>query len=261
METAEQRLARWTRIHEKATMVGWDFSSLDGRLEAEDPPWDFEAMSLEAMRNSTDCLDMGTGGGERLISLLTRLGDGDGGLQSRTVSATEGWAPNIPLATSALEEFGVEVRAYDSGSAEPLPWPNGAFDLVMNRHESFYAAELARVIRPGGIFLTQQVDGTEAQEFRDWFGGETMHPEVTLEPNVAELEAHGFFVTMSRKWAGTMIFTDAEAIIEYLGYVPWDAPEFSVTTCAEALENLAARQDLITVTQKRFVISAERRMG
>ena len=36
-----------------------------------------------------------------------------------------------------------------------MPWGDGEFDLVMNRHESYDLAEVARVLSPGGLFLTQ----------------------------------------------------------------------------------------------------------
>ncbi len=40
---------------------------------------------------------------------------------------------------------------------ENLPFPDGSFDLVINRHESYSPAELKRILKPGGCFLTQQV--------------------------------------------------------------------------------------------------------
>lgn len=58
------------RVHE-TDMVGWDFSRLDGRATATGPPWDFEDVCRAAMAGVGSVLDMGTGGGERLIALLT----------------------------------------------------------------------------------------------------------------------------------------------------------------------------------------------
>ena len=54
-------------------MVGWDFSRLDGRMWSDEPPWDFEVLCAEALRDAHDVLDLGTGGGERLIELLEAL--------------------------------------------------------------------------------------------------------------------------------------------------------------------------------------------
>ena len=53
-------------------------------------------------------------------------------------------------------------------AAEPprgrLPFRDGAFHLVVNRHEAFVAGEVARVLAPGGIFLTQQVDNANLDD-------------------------------------------------------------------------------------------------
>lgn len=254
-ESADERHARWAQIHTTATMQGWDFSPLSGRLTADDPPWDFDASCLEAMAAATECLDMGTGGGERLGVLVSQL---DSDPNRRRIHASEGWEPNLPLAASVLAGFGVDVREYDSESGEPMPWSDGFFDLVMNRHESHDPTELARVISPGGLFLTQQVDGTEAHEFREWFGGAPEAPDNRLEPCVEALEAQGLRITDADEWTGTMCFADVEAVIEYLAYIPWDVPGFTVADNLGALDRLAARSAPIEVTQKRFRVSAQR---
>ncbi|MDN6176759.1 MAG: class I SAM-dependent methyltransferase [Brevibacterium sp.] len=257
-ESTEDRYARWAWIHETAVMTGWDFAALGSRLVADEPPWDFDLTCAKAMARSMPCLDMGTGGGERLSELVKRVSTVGGFISRRSsVHASEGWKPNLELATSALAEYGIEVREYDSETGEAMPWPDDFFTLVMNRHESYDPAELARVIAPDGGFLTQQVDGTEASEFSHWFGGAPQAPENRLEPCIDGLEAHGFTITDADEWTGTMEFADVEAVIEYLAYIPWDVPGFTVAGNREALDRLAARSSPIEVTQKRFLIVAE----
>jgi SAM-dependent methyltransferase len=258
-ETPHERYERWVWIHETASMTGWDFSPLAGRLVADDPPWDFDQICLDAMAEANSCLDMGTGGGERLIELIDRLDEArPPGEASPTITASEGWEPNVPLAASALGDYGVDVARYDSDHHPEMPWNDGEFDLVMNRHESYDTAEVARVLAPGGLFITQQVDGTEAQEFRDFFGGGVGDLHQQLEPCLDEAERHGFDIEAARKWQGTMSFTDVEAVIEYLAYIPWDVPGFSVMPNLGALKRLAESNDPIEVTQKRFLIVARK---
>ncbi|QCP05303.1 SAM-dependent methyltransferase [Brevibacterium sp. CS2] len=206
--------ARLRAAHAEATMTGWDFSRLDGRLRADDPPWDFEADCRTALGASRTAADLGTGGGERLLALLAGLPTGrapaEPGQQRPTVTATEGWEPNLPVAGAALAPAGVEVLAYDS----------------------------------------------EAGELREWFGGAPLHPEVRLPIMVAELAAAGLTVDRAEDWAGTMEFRDAEALVEYLGLVPWDVPGFAVDDHLETLVRLDAAP--IQVTQKRFRVTAHR---
>lgn len=258
-ESAEDRYARWSWIHETAVMTGWNFAALGSRLRADDPPWDFELTCAKAMARSAACLDMGTGGGERLRDLVRRVSAVGGFLGRESIlHASEGWKPNLDVATSALAEYGIEVREYDSVTGDPMPWSDDFFDLVMNRHESYDPAELARVVKPDGGFLTQQVDGTEASEFRLWFGGRPETPQNRLGPRLNELEEQGFTITDADEWTGTMEFADVEAVIEYLAYSPWDVPRFTVADNLVALDRLAARRSPIEVTQKRFLIVAER---
>lgn len=237
-------------------MTGWDFSALSDRLHTDDPPWDFDLLCRRAMLESTNCLDMGTGGGERLIRLIRslRASVGSGSDAIPLIHATEGWEDNLPVATSALKEFGVEVSEYDSEAGDRLPCDDGELDLVMNRHESYDIAEVVRVLAPGGIFLTQQVDSTEAAEFRDWFGGEP-DSDTQLDLCIDEAERYGLTIDAARRWQGTMKFTDVEAVLEYLAYIPWDVPGFTVKDNLGALERLAAKSGPITVTQKRFLLA------
>jgi SAM-dependent methyltransferase len=80
--------------------------------------------------------------------------------------AAEAWPPNVPVAAARLRALGIAV-VQDEGAPENdtqhpgrgrLPFRDEAFDLVTNRHEAFQAAEVRRVLAPGGTFVTQQVD-------------------------------------------------------------------------------------------------------
>lgn len=237
---------RWQKAHETA-MVGWDFSVLDGRMSADEPDWDFEADCAAALRDAKVSLDLGTGGGERVIRLLEAVG----GLRDEQVlHATEGWEPNVPVARRNLAECGAEVRQYDAEAGDLLPYDDGSIDLIMSRHEAVDFAQISRVLSPGGRFLTQQVSGFDAPEIHEWFGAPYAYPNVTRESYVAEATRAGLTVELAEDWAGTMSFTDVEALLTYLGLVPWDVREdFSVT---DHLDTLRELEGPITVTQRRF---------
>ena len=234
-------------------MTGWDFSALEGRLIADDPWWNFEADCLDAMRYARAVADLGTGGGERLIRLVDALPDDRGG--ARTIVATEGWEPNLVVARRNLGTRGIEVLPYDAETGRAMPFGGGELDLVMSRHEGIDAGEVARVLASGGRLLTQQVDGRDAEEIHEWFEAGFAYPEVTAERFVVDLEAAGMRIDQVDEWCGQMRFTDVEALVIYLGYVPWDVPGFSVDDHRERLSELAASPG-ITVTQRRFRIHA-----
>src|SRR5699024_8749455 len=129
----------------------------------------------------------------------------------------------------------------------------------MNRHESYDIDELARVLAPGVMFLTQQVDGTEAQEFRDLFGGRLEDLSQHLEPCRDRVEGESLTIEAARKWPRTLRLPVVDAVLEYLAYTRWDVPGFSVMPKLDVLGRLAKSSDPIEVTQKRFLIVARRR--
>ncbi|MDO5084436.1 MAG: methyltransferase domain-containing protein [Arachnia propionica] len=238
--------------HRGHAMIGWDFSVLSGRLVADEPWWDFEADCRVAMSSANRILDLGTGGGERLLGLLDGIDR-----THRTIVATEGWEPNLPVARSALSDAGVAVIAHDPETGAGLPFPDNSVDLVMSRHEAFDAAEVARILAPGGRFLTQQVEARDAEEIHDWFDEPFTYPEVTLPRQVETLTAAGLSIATADEWQGTMEFVDAEALVTYLSLVPWDAPGFTVDAHVERLAELDSHRP-IRVTQRRFRIDAVR---
>ncbi|WP_371029356.1 class I SAM-dependent methyltransferase [Pseudoclavibacter sp. JSM 162008] len=252
--STDAQVQAWRDAHANAQMVGWDFAALDGRLTADDPPWDFDAECRAAMTTATSMADLGTGGGERLIELIRSMPIHASPLQ---IAATEGWEPNVAVARENLAPFGVDVYAHDIESGEPLPFADSSLDLIVARHEEFDASEVARVLVSGGRFLTQQVDGRDAHELRAWFGGEPQYEHVTLANAVSALRAEGFRIGVAEEWAGQMTFADALSLVEYLALVPWDVPGFSVDSNVEQLRRLDAARP-ITVTQRRFRLTAVR---
>lgn len=242
---------RLTAAHTNADMVGWDFSRLDGRMTAGCPGWDFDQMCLDALVNATSALDMGTGGGERLLKLNALLRPH----RTSRLTATEGWAPNLDVARNALAPCGIELTRYDSEHDRQMPMQDESFDLVTARHESYAAEEVARVLRAGGIFLTQQVHGQDVPELYDWFGGESSYPHVTLERALDEARTAGLVTEGYEEWSGPMQFCDTEALVEYLGLTPWVLPDFTVAAHLDTLERLEAAGP-VTLTQRRFRLTA-----
>ena len=240
-------LAHWRDEHQRP-VSGWDFSELAGRHLEQHPPWSYDDLARVVLRGRERALDMGTGGGE----VLRRLADA---LPPETV-ATEGWPPNLPVATEALAPLGVGVVAYDAEQDRAMPFPDGHFDVVLNRHEAYDAGEVLRVLRPGGVFLTQQVDGRDFEETQALFGGQTAYPHVTYEQFRAGAEAAGFEVEDGGAWTGRATFTDVAAFVRYAAHVPWEVPEdFAVDRYPAQLLALHRQVEAgrpLEFTQRRF---------
>ena len=65
-------------MEENKEFKGWDFSYLDGRIEEEKLPWDYKSFICKYLNKDDMLLDMGTGGGEFLLSLQHPCIRGDG---------------------------------------------------------------------------------------------------------------------------------------------------------------------------------------
>lgn len=230
---------------------GWDFSWLSGRVEEESPTWDYSALARDALRGASRVLDIDTGGGEVLAGLVPLP----------VAIATEPYPPNVSVATARLAPLGVDVR---HGIAAALPVAAGEVDLVLNRHGSFEPDETARVLRPGGVLLTQQVGSHNDVAFNDALGvPPPIDPEShTLQSAVAALEAVGFAVDRAQEEFPVTRYLDIGAVVYQLRAVPWQAPGFDVDTFDQQLRDIATRirrHGSFPVQGHRFLIRARRR--
>ena len=130
--------------------------------------------------------------------------------------------------------------------------------MVLDRHESYVATEVFRVLRPGGVFVTQQVDGRDFEETHALFGGTPAYSHVTLEqPPGTRPRRPGFVVEDDRDWSGTVRFVDVATFVSYVRMVPWEVPEdFSVDRYADAL--LAMTERDLVFTRRMFVLVCRR---
>lgn len=225
-------LAIWQR-EEIQPFIGWDFSYLAGRMLEDPLPWDYIAQAGALMDGAASVLDMDTGGGERLLDMRAHWPE--------RVVATEEWPPNLALASERLAPLGVEVRDVRITDEDPLPFEDAEFELVLNRHSAFNAAEIARILTPGGRFLTQQVHGMWTHDLMAYFGAKPQWPNATPERYVPRLRAAGLEIVNVQEWQGKLRFIDVGAIVYYLKCVPWEVPDFSVATHQAGLFALQER--------------------
>ena len=239
-------------------LEGWDFSSLKERWTEISPPWDYREIVSGQLSTEVPLLDLGTGGGELLSSLRP--------LPRRTY-ATEGYPPNVPVAKRRLEPLGVEViRTYSEDNNRvpqlgSIPFRNESVGLVIDRHESFVAREVFRVLKPTGKFVTQQVGSSNYRELNEALGEEEPPAGVgwDLHEAVRQLEQAGFRIVEKREALLKGWFADVGAIVCYLRAVPWQIASFSVEGAYEELRELdksIREQGGFQVTATRFLVEA-----
>ena len=102
---------------------GWDFSAIrDGR----DPvPWDYLTLVRNYLTSSSRVLDIGTGGGEKFLTLSPNFGRGIG---------TDISDEMIQTAHKNQSKMQINNVSFNVMSADALQLPDSNFDIVLNRH-------------------------------------------------------------------------------------------------------------------------------
>ncbi len=261
--TADAKFDALLREAQAQQLKGWDFSWLNARTVEEPLPWDYRALALERMSGVSSLLDVGTGGGEFLAALLAEFAK-TAPLTAplpTSIWATEGYPPNVGLARARLEPLGVQVVDVSGETGARLPLADRTFDLVIDRHEGLPAAELARVLRRGGRYLTQQVGGQNCVEINRFLRDPRgyVYAGLTLDGMLADLEGAGLRVLAAREVFPAWTFKDVAGVVFYLQAVPWQVADFSVETYRERLHEihrLIERDGGWTVHEHRLLIEA-----
>ena len=213
---------------------GWDFSLIGDRWISGRPTWDYLALARSRMQGITSLLDLDTGGGELFSSLAPF---------PPQAWATESYLPNIPLAKKRLELLGVQLISDYTDNAIPLP--ASSLDLVLDRHGSYSEREILRLLRPGGIFLTEQVGGQNCIRLNELLQDkvEFEYSYWTVELITRQLKGTGFELLNVQEEFPLSLFTDIGAVVFYLRIIPWQVAGFTVDKYRSKL--YAVHQDIL----------------
>lgn len=246
-------IARWKAEESIAPIHGWDFSHIDGRYtEEENLPWDYREMILRYLEPEMRILDIDTGGGEFLLSLNHPY---------ENMAATEGYPPNVELCKQVLLPLGIDFRTGDGTKA--LPFENGSFDMVINRHGDFNAVDIYRILKPGGLFITQQVGAENDRELVELLCGATElpFPEQYLDIASRKFQNAGFEILDAQECFRPIKFFDVGALVWFARIIEWEFPEFSVETCLDRLmkaQQILEQNGCIEGEIHRFLLVAQK---
>lgn len=249
MDTEERARDRLRPVVERARRFsGWRLDEFAPRRLGSEEPWSYEARASELLANASSVLDMGTGGGEVFEDLWASR-------RGRAV-ATESWKVNAPVAAARLRPHGIDVVLCHS---LVLPFRGGAFDLVLNRHEELDPAEVARVVRPGGRVLTQQIGREWWRELREFFPRMEDFGDL-FDRYRSGLRASGLTILQSRSHEGQVVYRGLGDIVFLLCVAPWTIPDFDplardLPALLAAEESLSAGDEIV-LTEGRFLIEA-----
>ncbi len=242
---------RWLEAERSAQIHGWDFSPIADSFHEDDRfPWEYRHLIDRYVKPADRILDMDTGGGEKLLQL---------GHDPALTSATEGYPPNVQLCRETLLPLGIDFR--EAEDPAHLPFADGTFDVVLNRHGSYDFGEVRRILKPGGIFLTQQVGDDNDRELVELVlpGVPNAFPGQNLRVQKRLCEEAGFTVLHAAEAYRHMDFYTMEAFIWFARVIPWEFAGFSVDACYDRLlaaEAILHRDGRIRGTVHRYCIAA-----
>lgn len=250
----DELLELWLREEQAAHIHGWDFSHIRGKYEeGRELPWNYEEIVRRCLRPERKLLDIDTGGGEFLLSL---------GHPCCNLAATENYPPNVELCREKLLPLGIDFRQADGGGE--LPFCDGSFDIVINRHGDYASREIGRVLKEGGIFITEQVGAENDRDLVKLLLNavpDLPFPKQYLRIAQAAFEEAGFSVIQAQEVFRPIKFWDVGALVWFARIIEWEFPGFSVRTCLENLyraQETLERDGVIEGRTHRFLLVAQK---
>ena len=250
----DEQIRIWREEEAVAQIRGWDFSHIAGRYTEEtDFPWNYRAVIGQYLKPEQRLLDIDTGGGEFLLSL---------GHPFENTAATENYPPNVRLCRQTLSPLGVDVRQADGKGI--LPYPDDCFDTVIDRHGDFHPQEIHRVLKKGGLFITQQVGAENDRALVELLCGKRPLPfPQQYADKVAEAFRNaGFAIVRKEECFRPIRFYDVGALVWFARIISWEFDSFSVDTHLPQLlhaQSILETQGYLEGTTHRFLLVAQKR--
>jgi len=137
--------------------IGWDFSKVNCELIDNNKFQYFKEINKVCDEDKI-LLDIGTGGGEKLLNNINSV---------RLIIGTDFSEEMIKKAKeNAKNKKNTRFVEMDSNK---LKFPNDFFNIVCARHTPFCASEVYRVLEVGGFFISEQVDEDDCLKLKEIF--------------------------------------------------------------------------------------------
>ena len=174
---------------------------------------------------------------------------------------TEVFAPNVKLCEEILGTMG--IRVCEVNDYENMPFEENAFDIIINRHGDYDVEELYRILKPGGIFITQQVGEDNDRELVKFLLPESKKafPGMNLHCQKSLFEKAGFEILMENEAWKPIDFYDVGALVWFAKIIEWEFVDFSVEQCFDRLleaQRLVEQEGCINGNVHRYLIVARK---
>lgn len=174
-----------TNEHEYYEKIGnWDFSQIKYTVEQESN-WEFYSKIKENSNEASVCLDLGTGGGEKVLKYYPK---------AQKIIGTDFSKEMIETANSNLLTAGIENVEFKVMDNLKIEFRDETFDVISARHTIINANEIYRCLKSNGVLIIEGVDKADCQELKDLFGrGQAYNDKISIsEKDYNDLKNAGF---------------------------------------------------------------------
>ncbi|QIW19616.1 class I SAM-dependent methyltransferase [Bacillus thuringiensis] len=236
---------------EVGRLNGWDFSKI--KCETVGDTWDFYREVKERCKPSHILLDVGTGGGENVLNIAS---------SAKLLVGIDNSNGMIEKAHSNLRKSDVQNVEFLQMDSEALAFPHAYFDIASSFHAPFAASELAKVMKKGAFFFTQQVSERDKLNLKEAFErGQCLGERdgILKEKYMRELSSAGFELVQVSEYDVTDYYSTPEDLIFLLKHTPI-IPRFGKEeedfTILQKFINANSSEKGIRTNSKRFMIIA-----
>lgn len=162
----------------------WDFSQINYQTEKL-INWDFYEKIKENTNENSLCLDLGTGGGEKVLKKYPDVG---------MIIATDFSAEMIKTAKENAKKYPNKKVKFTKMNNLEMSFPKETFDLISARHTIIHAKQIYDCLVEGGTLVIEGVDQKDCWELKEVFGkGQAYHDKIAIsQKDYLDLKEAGF---------------------------------------------------------------------
>ena len=138
----------------------WDFSAIK-YTEERLTDWDMAKIICQLATKKSKILDLGTGGGEKVLEYFPEV---------KEILGTDFSDAMIETARANLKKSGKTNITFRKMDNLAMDTPKEYFDLVVARHTCIDPAQIYETLKPGGKLVVRGVDQLDCWELKRLFG-------------------------------------------------------------------------------------------
>ena len=162
----------------------WDFSQIKYKTE-KITNWDFYEKIKENTNENSLCLDIGTGGGEKVLKYYPNVG---------MVIATDFSKEMIKTANENSKKHSNKKVKFAYMDNEKMNFPNELFDLISARHTVINAKQIYDALKEDGVLIIEGIDKKDCWDLKELFKrGQAFKDKISIaEQDYNDLKEAGF---------------------------------------------------------------------